>query len=193
MEIKELIQQIVKDETASHKLCKVVSIDRNNATVDVEPVDDDAIIYGVRLKAIVDGSGAGVTLWPAEGSMVIVGVMNNDETKSFVEVMSSIDAFTLQMANGLTADLDDQCNLNLDVKGKITINGGNNGDLIKINALTQELAKINQFLSAIRNGFNSWTPVTQDGGAALKITMASILSSQQTGNFNNINNPDICH
>ena len=54
---------------------------------------------------------------------------------------------------------------------KIEINGGKNGGLIKIEDLVSRLNAIEDDINNLKTTLTGWTPVAQDGGAALKTTL----------------------
>jgi len=64
---------------------------------------------------------------------------------------------------------------------QITLNGGEFGGLIKIEELIKHLNTIEKDLNNLKKVFSSsWTPIAQDGGAALKAAAASWAGQQIT-------------
>ncbi len=75
----------------------------------------------------------------------------------------------------------------------IAMNGDGFGGLLKATAFLNELKKAIELLDAIKSGFENWTPVAMDGGAALKAIMTGVLSGKSTGNYENLVNDKIKH
>jgi len=157
MNIREAIIKIVEDgqnfEIYS-KVCKVVSVDKDLNTCDVEPLDGDAELLDVRLTATEENQ-TGFLVYPDIDSSVIVTFLDKDT--AFVSMCTEVE--------------------------EVVFNGGTNGGLINIETLILELNKNNAILTAIIQGFSTFTPTPADGGAALKALMISALSSLQLGDF----------
>ena len=62
-------------------------------------------------------------------------------------------------------------------KGRIVLNGGSNGGLVVIDRLVDKLNQLEKEVNDLKNVFSSWSPVVQDGGAALKASVASWASA----------------
>lgn len=79
-------------------------------------------------------------------------------------------------------------------KGKIVLNGGENGALIKIEELQNQLSKMTARIDGIIDAIKKATPTPQDGGAGLQATMvASLASLTDKEDFSNINDDNITH
>ena len=157
MNIRESIIKIVEDGQNSEvysKVCKVISIDKDLNICDVEPLDGDAGLLDVKLTA-TEGNQTGFIVYPEIDSSVIVTFLDKDT--AFVSMCTEVE--------------------------EVVFNGGTNGGLINIDTLILELNKNNAILTALIQGFSTFVPVTNDGGAALKTLMVSALSSLQTGDF----------
>lgn len=64
--------------------------------------------------------------------------------------------------------------------GNININGGSLGAVVSIEPLVEKLNVLETDLNDLRTVFNNWTPVAQDGGAALKTAVSSWASQSLT-------------
>lgn len=73
----------------------------------------------------------------------------------------------------LSGDLSQLVVLNVDHIESIVINGGKLGGLINIEQLTEKLNTIEDDINSLKNVMSSWTPVAQDGGAALKTSIST--------------------
>lgn len=72
-------------------LATVTSVDKASNTCDVKPLDSTADFFDVRLQA---GKGAGVVLYPAVGSVVVVSLLNKDN--AFVSLFSEVELLDIQ-------------------------------------------------------------------------------------------------
>lgn len=72
---------------------------------------------------------------------------------------------------------------------KIVMFGGELGGMVKINQLVEKLNNVEQELNKIINALNSWTPLPNDGGSALKTIFsanpATILAKTVVENLEN--------
>ena len=166
MSLKKIIQDIAnRNEEIYSKVCKVISVNRDKRTCDVRPINDEEdLIYGVRLQADME-IDEGYVIFPAVNSNVVVTFIN--KMTGYVGLCSKID--------------------------EIQLNGDQFGGLIKIERLTDELNKTKAVLNAIKNVLTTWTPVPNDGGAALKTAATTALSSLNTGNYTNLTNDTVKH
>ncbi len=147
--------------------CVVTAVDNDSQTCDVEPLNGDAPILGVKLKAREDSEPDGIVVFPTVGSDVVVGFSEGNDVDAFVLVFSDFD--------------------------QMVIDGGENEGIVKLPVLRDEIAKINNFLIQIKQGFTSWVPVPNDGGAALKGIMTSALGNVQTADLSQAGNDKIKH
>lgn len=111
------------------------------------------------------GPGNGKLYIPKVGSVVIVHLVSDSE--GYVTMFSELDSIQF---------LD-----------------GSHGGLTKTQELKTQLDKSNEVLSAIANVLTTWSPVPNDGGAALKAAVIAALAGKTIGNFSNIENTDITH
>jgi hypothetical protein len=74
----------------------------------------------------------------------------------------------------------------------MSLNGDDLGGLINTPKLVDELNKLKTFQQKVQQVFNSWVPVPQDGGAALKAQVTQF-TSLQTPNFSGLENKKITH
>ena len=114
----------------------------------------DIVIPDVRLRASETDDDTQTLITPKTGSAVIVGSLSGDMTRMVVLQVDSVES--------------------------IVVNGGKRGGLVNIEQLTQRLNAIEDDLNALKNAIKGWTPVTQDGGAALKTAVAAWTGQQLT-------------
>lgn len=112
----------------------------------------DIVIPDVRLRASETDDDTQTLITPKTGSAVIVGSLSGDMTRMVVLQVDSVES--------------------------IVVNGGKLGGLVNIEQLTQRLNAIEDDLNALKNAIKGWTPVPQDGGAALKTAVAQWAGQQ---------------
>ncbi|WP_163444429.1 hypothetical protein [Flavobacterium columnare] len=96
--MKEIIQKLAKtaDEIYA-KIGEVVSVDKDNLTVDVQPLDGSALIDDAYLQA--DSDNGGMLQIPKVGSLVCV-VFINKET-AIIANTGEIEDFTVKIQNSI--------------------------------------------------------------------------------------------
>ena len=166
MEIKEAIQILAAKEGEFYsKLGKVISIDKELNTCDVEPINKGADLLDVKLTA-TEGNKKGIIIYPKIGTNVLVTFLDNEN--SFVSMCTEID--------------------------EIIYNEGTNGGLINIETLISELDKNNMILNAIKTVVSSPIPEAGNGApSALGTALNSALGSLQIGSFNSMEDEKFKH
>lgn len=185
--IKKLIRQLATEgNSASLFVGTVSAVDTKARTVDVEPINEDAPVLGVNLQANQDTT-LGVVLFPRVGSYVAVAMLSgyaagvvvltedvesievniNDGTKLTI----AEDGISLNVKDGITLDINDRA---------AVFNGGDLGGLINIADLTDHLNTIEKDINDLKKVFSTWVVAAQDGGAALKSSVASWAGTQLT-------------
>lgn len=76
---------------------------------------------------------------------------------------------------------------------EITLLDGSFGGLTKTQELKTQLDKTNEVVNALVNSLTTWTPVANDGGAALKAFATSALTGKAVGDYSDIENITINH
>ena len=102
--IKELIQQLANTGQELYaKVCEVTSVDEENQTADVEPLDGSSPIYDVYL--VVNMEQGGFYLQPKVGSLVCVAFINKETaivvgSSALDKVECTSEGFSLKIENG---------------------------------------------------------------------------------------------
>lgn len=154
MTTKEAVQTLAGGRAGgmSSLVCKVVSVDTENFTIEAEPLNGDANLLDVRLQA--SNQNKGLILIPAVESFVMVTML--DKFTGFVTMFSDLDKTIL-------------------VCDEILINGGENKGLVKIEAL---LEKINRLEDKMKNhqhiSGSSGSPTTTDPSSNPPFTNTSL-------------------
>lgn len=144
----------------------VKSINTENLTCVVE-LTDETEISDVRLKAAIDGVTDGIVQIPVVESTVLIASIGNKVSVRVIVMFSEVS--------------------------EVLINGGENGGLINIQTLIEELNKTNAVVNALKDSLLNWTPVPNDGGAALKTYASGQLAGKLTGEFNNMEDVKVKH
>lgn len=141
-----------------NKACYVRSVSASPTTglmiCDCESIEDKTILEDVRLVADFKNTATttGFVLIPKVGSIVLVSFLADSEY--YVTMVSDIDS--------------------------IFLNGNNYDGVVKITDLVTKLNNLENKLNDLIIVFNSWTPVPNDGGAALKAVLASWVATALT-------------
>lgn len=102
--IKQLIQQLAyTGQELYAKVCKVTSVDEENQTADVEPLDGSSPIYNVYL--VVDMEQGGFYLQPKVGSLVCVAFIGKETaivvgSSALDKVECTSEGFSLKIEKG---------------------------------------------------------------------------------------------
>lgn len=147
MSIADSIKELAKTNDPKYSvICKAIEIDENKRVCDCEPINGEPTIFDVRLQSEKSQS-KGLVLIPKKDSYVIVSFLSKNEC--FVSQFSELDKVLIDCEN-------------------VIFNGGNLDGMVKINDLVSKLNTIEKDLNNLKTVFSGWTPVSQDGGGALK-------------------------
>jgi len=182
--MKDLIQNIAREVVAaSVKLVRAkVTAVTEQYTCDVQPTNGDAKILDVKLRATENEVESGVVAFPKIGTIALILIVN--QTDGYLLHATEIERVIVKQS-GFRIEIDHE--------GNVKLNDCSNDGLVKLPVLQEEVAKLNAFLNAIKQTFQTWVPVPQDGGAALKAAMNAALASQQTADLSNAGNDKIKH
>lgn len=177
-DLRNIIRQLAQPDGETVALvCTVDTVDKTARTIDCSPINEGAPLLGVNLQAN-QGADYGICLFPEVGSYVIVGfvadgaagvVLTTEKIESAEVVIG--DASAVIDAEGLRIDVGDM-SAHID-KSTVTFNGGKLGGLVKVEDLTKRLNIIEKDINKLKSAMSGWTPVPQDGGAALKSAAAA--------------------
>jgi len=122
MTIPEAIQILIQRELARTEiysvLCRVISVDNTERTCEVEPLNGNSELFGVRFQANIELT-EGIYIEPKVNSHVIVGFLN------------PVQALVLQYS--------EVENVYIDTQGDTIFNGGTNKGMVKVVELVQKL------------------------------------------------------
>lgn len=168
-EILDAIRKAVGDDGTRLMVfdAEVKSVDQKARTCTIQTVGGNTPIEinDVRLIPVVDDS---LLIIPAVGSQIIV--IYSNKIVPFIVQFSEIEKIILTIGKS-TLDIED---------GLFEFNGGNNDGIPKSKETADRFNKIEDDINKIKQIFSSWTPVPNDGGAALKSASASWFPNQLT-------------
>lgn len=181
MTLKEAIDREIEERIVFIKLCQVKDIDEAERTCTCSPVNGDADILEVRLQASMN-SEKGFVLFPKKDSFVYVGFFNKHS--GIVVLTDEIDKAEITIQN--TTMVMDQ--------DGVVFNGGDNKGMVILDKIIDRYNKIENDINSLKQVLSGWTPVPNDGGAALKLAAATWYGQQlQTTNASQIENDKVKH
>ncbi len=119
----------------------------NGNTCDVER-EGLPTLHDVRLNAIEDNINNPITIIPKQGSKVLVGIIENNESEAFVLQYSEIDFVILR--------------------------GDTHGGLIKINDLVNKLNTVENAINQLVQDFNTHTHTAPSGATSSPIPTSTV-------------------
>lgn len=168
--IADIVRKMVRGEIPVQvTVCKVLSVDQGNCTIQAEPVNGHAEMHNVKLRAAADGANTGFVLFPVPGTHVLVASIDNNVNNSFVVMIEQFDRLRISQDNGFSLEVNPQ--------GQVLFNGGNQGGMVIVGNLVARLNSIESDLNTLRTLFNTWIVTPSDGGAALKALITPWASS----------------
>jgi len=153
--IRSLIVQVQQQSGVKAITAKVKSVDNNERTCEVSPQDGGPPVRA-RLQSTTQ-SDKGLLLVPEQGSTVVIDFL--DETEAVVVLTTEINKVLLDTE-------------------KFEMNGGDNGGLINIQDLVNDVNSVKQDINTLKQVFAGWTTSGGDGGAALKGAAATWYGQQ---------------
>ena len=163
---------------------KVSNIDENKRICDIA-IDDDLTLNNCRLNAIVDSYDNRLLVVPKENSMVAFIAIGGKLTEPLVIAYSEIDKVLLTIGE---SDI-------LIEDGKIEMNGGNLGGLIKLQQLESNLDKLKKYVEDLATMASSaMAPMAAlDGGASVTTFNTNWGAMQAAFSFDDMEDTKITH
>jgi len=170
-----LIQGVVKSVDEGASTCVVTTVSGDNEIDIPNVLLQSAVCDGLLIIPVVDSN-----------VLVITSTYNSP----FVCLYSDIKKVYLQIGDSSLTLFDSTQSDN----SIIRINDGSYGGLIKIDDLVSRLNTIENDINTLKTAFSGWTPVPNDGGAALKGATGAWFGQQLTDTQKaDIENPLITH
>lgn len=124
-------------------------------------LDGDEAVSGVMLNAIIENDN-GLLVIPAQDSNVWVAEIDGPDKWGIIKC-SNAEKVTIKIAG--TPEV-------LVESGKVVINGGEHGGMVKVQELVEAFNVIREDVNRLKNKIGIWSPVPNDGGAALRAALA---------------------
>lgn len=177
-----------RSETAGCFYASVKSVDEKKRTCVV--ADDNELDYeDVLLYAIENADLKGFVTIPAVDSQVLVSRIGSSN-ELYVAMFSEVDKVMLSIGEKVTAEITDAAlnytndKVTLEIKENIVklsadsieFNDGELGGLVKVQELSDNLAKVTARIDGIIDAINNGVPIAQDGGVGLQTTIKTALA-----------------
>lgn len=147
----------------------VQNIDEQNRSCEIR-IDDDLTLFNCRLNAVLDSYQNHLLIVPKDQSAVAFICVDGKPTDPLIIAYSEIEKVMLTIGE---SDI-------LIEDGKIKMNGGDLGGLINIEDLVSHINTIENDINNLKTALSGWTPIPQDGGAALKTAVTTWAGQQIT-------------
>ena len=166
--LNNLIKRFVDDENYYSKICTVLSVDDENRTCEVEPIDGTVEYDEARLQAEIAGS-VGIYLKPKVGSFVVVDFSTRD--LPIIVQTSDVD------------DIDIVANTSIKVEcNDVSFNGGQNNGLVIVGKLVEKLNNLENKYNQLIALYNAHThPVSGTvAGPTTNLVTSALAPTLQT-------------
>lgn len=169
---KQKIRESVRNMVASmipmtNRWVTVVKVDEDKGLMDCKS-DVGVEYYDILLS--LDNTN-GVMLVPEVDSKVAIGMFENSDTDGFMIMADKVESIVIRISQGFI--------IRVDKSGVATINGDKHGGMAITPEVLKRLNAIEDDINKLKTVFaTAWTPVVQDGGAALKGAAATWAGQQ---------------
>lgn len=171
--IRKLLRQMANEVgPAPTMLAKVTSVDEAEKTCVLTDDQTNLPYEDVRLRPVLDATKS-ITLIPKVGTWALA-VRIEDEDEWMVIAVGEADKILINSP-------------------EVIFNDGNKGGLVNWPDAKTQLDKTNEVVQAIVDSLKNWTPVSGDGGGALKAYFNSQLGTKTKGNFNSLEDLTVKH
>lgn len=153
-------------------VAKVKAVDSDAQTCTLE-LGNGSEILNCRLRAAYSDDNKGIAIEPKVGSCVLATSIENSNSVFFVAAMTEIARVKISSPSSFSLEIDDQ--------GKVVINGGELGGLVKVQALTDEI-------NALKQAFNAHTHQVvcpPGGGTVSSAATTSTVADTQASTLEN--------
>ena len=160
-EVRRRLMAMARSASATTFPAKVVSVDETARTC---VVDDDGVTYDdVLLFAVKDSSLKGMTVTPSVGSRVLVTKIAGSNML-YVSMYSQIEAAMITIGDKCSVSVDsDKVEVTTD---QITFNGGDNGGLVILQKVQDNLNQLKDYVTAMNNAISAGFTGVGEGLAA---------------------------
>ena len=205
--IRKIVESIPGDSKSLRG--KVLAVDEEERTCEVEPLSGDAAIPDARLTASIDAEViGGMVFIPKVGSSVIVSFLDTSDTEAYVSRFGEVEKVIVKFSETAFVELSEERfhykngqtevnftsdkqsfkvgEMSFEIKAdKLLLNGESGGGLINISEFKSEWNKNKAILNALLQKLNG-PPITEPGNgspSALQTTLKAALVGKQPGVF----------
>jgi hypothetical protein len=172
-QIRQSLKKMASEVGPDHSLlAQVKSVDAENKLCDLYDDDSDLDFYDVRLQPVIDGKQS-IVLVPKVDSWVLAVRLEGTDDWAIVWA-EQLEKYIVECDN-------------------VEFNGGENGGLVNWPDAKAQLDKSNEVLGIIMNTLTTWTPIPNDGGAALKTAFSTAIAGKTLGSFEDLEDTKVKH
>jgi hypothetical protein len=164
-QIREGIAELGKSDAYEIYTGNVDSVDADTKTCKVL-INDDLIQPDVRLRMATEGD-VGMWILPKKGSYCAIAKMDGGTDYCLIQC-SEIDKLYVKIGD-MSFEM---------TKDGVVFNGGNNKGMVLTDKAVERWNKLEDDVNQLKRILSAWTPVAQDGGAALKAAAAPWFGAQ---------------
>jgi hypothetical protein len=163
-ELRDAMVRAIRAATREHVIIEgtILTVDETafTASVQIGDTTDIATLYDVPLRVLI-GQQASFIEIPVEGTKCIISFTDGNVGRPRIQ--------EVHQALKILVNCDN-----------IIFNNGTLGGLVIVQNNVDRLNKIENDINSLKNVFSGWTPVPNDGGAALKSAASTWFSQQLT-------------
>lgn len=138
---------------------QVVSTQGDTCTVKIDELE----LSDVRLTPTTTQRDETILLTPAIDSFVLVGSLSGDLNNLCVLAADTLASLELVIGD-ISVFVD---------KEGVVLNGGELGGLVRLDDVTKKINALENQLNQLKNILKAWSPIPNDGGAALKTAIST--------------------
>lgn len=153
---KAFNRKVADASQAQLRWAKATLINWEEKTMDAMGIADELEYYNIQL-----GTGS-IFMKPKPDAICLIGILEGQEAAGFLLSASELEEITV------------------DAETLINLNAGELGGLVIVGELVKKLNAVEKDLNKLKQAFSGWTPVSNDGGAALKGALVSYVSASIT-------------
>lgn len=147
------------------------------------------VIYTGRMKSVNRTDMTCIVVLEGGGGEIEASLQVGDKSKGLVQIPKE-NSMVMVVIRGKSQGFV----VMVEEVEEVIIRGGENGGLIKINELVENLDKMTKRIDGIIEAIKNSTPVAQDGGVSMKASIvASLNTLTEKEDFSKIENEKIRH
>lgn len=173
-----LVQLIRANQPNTCFEAEVVSVDHEDHTCEVKPLDDRANLTGVRIRPEQDASTSGVYAIPKTGTRVLVATLDKGASGACVLSVADPDKVVIKTDDNRFIEVNSAGEIIS--KGDWVFNGGENGGVPTSQSLSTAFNALESKVNQIIAGIQAAPVVTGDGGASFKASLVTAAGGQLT-------------